>query len=100
MKILICPDSFKGTLTSKEVCECIKKGIKSIDSQAYIITLPFSDGGEGFLDCMAEICNGKILYTQCHDIYARPIKASFAAFGSTAVIECAKASGLQKRKTL
>lgn len=98
MRILICPDSFKGTLSSKEVCSYIKKGIESVDTSHEIITLPFADGGEGFADCMSELCNGNILYTNCHDIYGKPIKASYSVFDKTAVIESAKASGLQRRK--
>ena len=100
MKILICPDSFKGTLTSKEVCECIKKGIEAAGEKHEITALPFADGGEGFSECMKEICKGDTLYIDCHDIYNRPIKADYTVFNNTAVIECAKASGIQKRKAV
>lgn len=98
MKILICPDSFKGTLTSKEVCEIIKRAIEDTNENIEITTLPFADGGEGFSDCMLEICKGDILYSGCHDIYGKPVRADYVTFGDTAVIECAKASGLQERK--
>lgn len=100
MKILVCPDSFKGTLTSEQVCKCIRIGIESTGEKHEIITLPFADGGEGFSDCMKNICKGHTLYTTCHDIYSRPIEAEYTAFGDTAVIECAKASGIQKRKAV
>ncbi len=98
MKILICPDSYKGTLTSEQVCACIKDGILQADNTHEIYTLPFADGGEGFADCFKNICKGNSLYINAHDIYNRPIKAEIITFGSTAVIESAKASGLQKRK--
>lgn len=97
MKILIVPDSFKGTLTSSEVCECIKNGILQT-TDAQITALPFADGGEGFAKCLADICNGDILYTNVTDIYGRHIKAPIYTYGKTAVIECASASGLQKKK--
>ena len=45
MNILIVPDSFKGSLSSKEVCENIKAGIDSIQKHN-ITCLPFADGGE------------------------------------------------------
>lgn len=97
MKILIVPDSFKGTLSSNQVCECIKKGILKT-AKADIITLPFADGGEGFGECLSNICNGNILYTYCNDIYSRRIKGHIYTYGETAVIECATASGLQTKK--
>lgn len=98
MKILIVPDSFKGTLSSKEVCVCIENGIKSVNADITVESIPFSDGGEGFTECMMNICKGNILYTDCHNIFNRPIKALVLTFGSTAVIECASASGLLDRK--
>ena len=51
MNILIVPDSFKGSLSSKEVCENIKAGIDSIQKHN-ITCLPFADGGEGFGECL------------------------------------------------
>ncbi len=101
MKILIVPDSYKGTLSSKEVCECIKNGILKLGCKDIEInTLPFADGGEGFAECMREICNGKSLYTTAHDIYGRVIECEYTAFGDTAVIDAATASGLQKQKAV
>lgn len=100
MKVLICPDSYKGTLSSKEVCACIEKGLLEYDGSLEITALPFADGGEGFAECIKEICKGDSLYTNVHDIYNRPIKADIVTFGNTAVIESAKASGLQARKNV
>lgn len=98
MKVLIVPDSFKGTLTAQEVCDCIEKGILQSDKTAQITSLPFADGGEGFGKCLSNSCNGEILYTSCSDIYGRIIKGHFYTYGDTAIIESATASGLQKRK--
>lgn len=97
MKILIVPDSFKGTLTSAEVCACIKNGILQT-SDVQITTLPFADGGEGFAKCLADICNGNVLYTNTNDIYGKHIKASIYTYEKTAIVECAAASGIQKKK--
>lgn len=97
MKILIVPDSFKGTLSSAEVCECIKNGILQT-SDAEITALPFSDGGEGFAECMSNICNGKTLYTTCTDIYGKNRKAPIFTYNKTAVIDCASASSMQEKK--
>ena len=56
IKILIVPDGFKGSLSSEEVCECIKASIESASEKHEITTLPFSDGGEGFAKCFKNIC--------------------------------------------
>ena len=73
MNILIVPDSFKGSLSSKEVCKSIKSGIESVENHN-ITCLPFADGGEGFGECLSGFCNGEILYTRCSDIYGKSMK--------------------------
>lgn len=98
MKILIIPDSFKGSLSSAQVCNCIKAGLLEYDNKNEIISLPFSDGGEGFGECLSNFCNGRILYTNCTDIYGKAMKGHIYAYGDTAIIESATASGLQNRK--
>lgn len=100
MKILIVPDSFKGTLTSKEVCDCIKSAILSVDGTHEITALPFADGGEGFAECMQNICKGASLYVDCHDIYGKAMKGHIVTFDDTAVIDTATASGLQAKKNI
>lgn len=97
MKILVVPDSFKGSLSSKEVCDCIKNGLRSV-TDSEITTLPFADGGEGFAECLSAACNGVPLYIDCTDLYGKAINAATFTYGNTAVIECAAASGLQKKK--
>ena len=97
MNILIVPDSFKGSLSSKEVCKSIKSGIESVENHN-ITCLPFADGGEGFGECLSGFCNGEILYTRCSDIYSRGMKGHIYTYENTAIIESATASGLQKKK--
>lgn len=97
MKILIVPDSFKGTLTSEEVCECIREGIESV-ADAEITTLPFADSGEGFADCLAKTRKAETLYCWCSDIYGKRVKKSIFTYEDTAIIETAQASGIQKKK--
>ncbi len=100
MKILIATDSYKGSLNAKEVCEAISNGLCENDSNIETICLPLSDGGEGFTNCMAEICKAEMLYTKCHDIYGKEINGHILAYGDTAIIDSATASGLQGRKNV
>lgn len=47
MKIVIAPDSFKGTFTAAQVCETVAASFHKVFADAEIITVPLSDGGEG-----------------------------------------------------
>ena len=60
-KFLIVPDSFKGTLSSKQICEIIKERIAVHFSQAQTITIPVADGGEGSVDCFLSACGGELI---------------------------------------
>lgn len=92
------PDSFKGTLTARQVCVCIEAGIKEVSETADILSIPLADGGEGFAACLNDFCNGKLLYINCSDIYGRPIKGHIFTYKDTAIVESACASGLQRKK--
>lgn len=95
MKILIAPDSFKGTLTALEVADIISR---AIGDNAECESLPLSDGGEGFCDAVYRACGGEIKTASCHDIYYNETKAPVLFLDKMAVIECATASGLQAKR--
>lgn len=97
MKILIAPDSYKGSLTSQEVCEIISSVLSKNNE---ITAVALSDGGEGFAECMLNNCKGKKIYTKCHNIYYQKIDGYFVANNDTAVIDVATASGLLKHKNV
>ncbi|MBR5858824.1 MAG: glycerate kinase, partial [Clostridia bacterium] len=59
MNILLAPDSYKGCLTSQEVCDAIEQGIKKANNNANVMQFPSSDGGEGFCDCMRRLFGGE-----------------------------------------
>ena len=54
MNIVIAPDSFKGSLTASEVCNCVEKGIKKVISDANIVKVPMADGGEGTVQSLVD----------------------------------------------
>lgn len=100
MRILIVPDSFKGSLSSKEVCDIIKKAIADNKSDIEIKAIPFADGGEGFAKAMKEATNGKKIDVKCHNIYGQEIDGYYIASDNIAIIECATASGLLAKKNV
>lgn len=98
MKILIAPDSYKGTLTAREVCTVIANELKEKCDE--IICLPLSDGGEGFSQCIYENCDCKKITVPCHNIYNQETEGFILVFGETAIVESATASGLLERKNV
>lgn len=92
MKILIAPDSFKGSLTSSEVCCLIEKHCEGFQTEK----LPLADGGEGSIDVISEI--GALEKETCIvlDPLGKPIKSYYLIDrqSNRAYIELAKSSGL------
>lgn len=96
MKVVVAPDSFKGSLTAKQVSEAIRAGIRRADPHADIVAKPMADGGEGTLQCLVDATDGKIMTATVKDPLGRPVAAEFGILGDgvTCVIELAASSGL------
>lgn len=94
MKILVAPDSFKGSLSSKEVLKAISEGIRrAIDAE--IVGLPIADGGEGTVDALITSLGGKIIDVDVLGPLGNVVKGYFGVLNDgTAVIEMAASSGL------
>lgn len=98
MQIVIAPDSFKECLTATQVCEAIAEGILRVIPDAKIISIPVADGGEGTVNALVKATNGKIIPVSSVDALHRPISSFYGVLGNgtTAVIEMAAASGIEK----
>lgn len=96
MKIMIAPDSFKGSLSAIEVAENIEKGILRVFPNAAIIKVPMADGGEGTVQTLITATGGKKVYKTVTNPLGEPVEAYFGILGDgkTGVIEMATASGL------
>ena len=94
-RILIMPDSFKGTITSSDVCDIIEDGIKRAQPDVQTIKYPIADGGEGTVDCFLsfEDSSEKVTRTVSGP-FGEDVEASYARFDQTAVIEMCAAAGL------
>ena len=100
-KIIIAPDSFKGSLTAIEVAIAIEKGVKNIFPDCETVKIPIADGGEGTMDTLVSAMDGTKVKVKVHDPLMRPIEVEYGLVneelgnnGKTAVIEMAIASGL------
>ena len=96
-KYVVAPDSFKESMTAKEVCDAMEKGIKKADSAAEVIKVPMADGGEGTVDSLVDATNGQRITVEVTGPLGNKISAYYGILGNgtTAVIEMAKASGLE-----
>lgn len=96
MKIVVCPDSFKGTMSAPQAAEAIASGIRLHVPEAEVVGLPLGDGGEGTAVAIASALPGSRKVT-CGSVdpLRRPINTSYYIIkGCTALIESAAASGL------
>lgn len=97
MKIVIAPDSFKGTLSAAQVTDIIAEAALSADQSAEVIRLPMADGGEGTVDCLLSVlrCKNQAVHVQGPLASAcQSVEASYGIFdGNKAVMEMASASG-------
>lgn len=96
MKILIAPDSFKGSLSAVEAALSIERGIHKAFPNAETLRLPVADGGEGTLDTLVATTGGKKIPVLVKGPLAQKVDAEYGILGDgeTCVIEMAKASGL------
>ena len=95
MKIVIAPDSFKGSCSAKVVANSIERGIKRIIKNCEVIKIPIADGGEGTVEALISIIGGEIKEKTVVGPLGEPVKAGFGILkNGTAVIELAAASGL------
>jgi glycerate kinase len=98
MKILLAPDSFKGSLSAEQVCRALQVGVMRVLPDANCVALPLADGGEGTTAALVAASGGRLLrHWVSGPLPGGPkVEACFGllAGGQTAVIEMAAASGL------
>lgn len=106
MRILVAPDSFKGTATAAEAAAAIALGARRALSSsphadtAKVTTLPMADGGEGTAEVLASAtvhrygAPGQTITLPTTDAIGRLTEASYQLVGDTAFIDVAAATGL------
>ncbi len=95
MNILIAPDSFKGTLTARQVCDIIGQAFADTINNVNITKLPAADGGEGLCACLYEISGGEMIKALVSGVFGEKMQAEYLMLpDKTAVIEMAACAGL------
>lgn len=96
MRIIIAPDSYKGSVSALGVAEAMERGVLHIFPEAEIIKIPIADGGEGTVDALVTATGGQKLVQAVRGPLGDTIEAYWGVLGDgeTAIIEMAAASGL------
>lgn len=94
--IVLAPDSFKESLTAKEVCEALEAGLRQSLPDATFVHVPMADGGEGTVQSLVDATGGELRTTTVDGPLGDPVQATWGVLGdgSTGVIEMAEASGI------
>ncbi|MGX6429316.1 glycerate kinase family protein [Levilactobacillus yonginensis] len=97
MKIVIAPDSFKGSLTAKQAAEAIHTGLQRVFPDADYEVVPMADGGEGTVQSLVDATQGTFKHADVLNPLGQTVSAEYGLLGDqrTAVIEMAAASGIQ-----
>ena len=96
MKVVIAPDSFKGSATAVEVAEALAIGFQQVFPGARIEIIPMADGGEGTVEALVSATGGETRSAYVQNPLGDEISAEYGILGDgvTAVIEMSAASGL------
>ncbi|MFD1860313.1 glycerate kinase [Aeromicrobium camelliae] len=96
LHVLLAPDSFKGSLSARGVCEAMSAGLDRLGPRFELTRMPLADGGEGSVDVIVAARGHDLRTVSTADALGRPVRASYALSKDhrSAVVEIAAASGL------
>lgn len=94
-KVVLIPDSFKGTMSSSEICNIMESAVLRHFADVSVVAVPVADGGEGSVDAFLKALSGEKIYKPVSGPYFDKTNAFFAILDNgTAVIEMSAAAGL------
>lgn len=96
MKVVVAVDSFKGSLTSMEAGNAIRRGICQADPEADVTVRPLADGGEGTVDALVEGMGGTLRTVTVTGPLGEPVSCRYGVIpaAGTGVVEMSGAAGL------
>ena len=93
-KIAVVSDSFKGSITSSEICDIVAEETVRFFPSCEIVRIPVADGGEGTVDSYLACLPGEKILVEAAGPNFERRTAFYGMFGETAIIEIAAAAGL------
>ena len=96
MRIVVAPDSYKGSVSALGVAQAMARGIARVFPDAAVNQVPIADGGEGTVEALVAATKGELRHDRVTGPLGEPLNAHWGVLGDgrTAVIEMASASGL------
>ena len=96
MRVVVAPDSFKGSASAAEAAHAMARGVRAVFPDAEVLALPIADGGEGTVEALVAATGGRLETRAVKGPRGEPIAARWGVLGdgATAVVETAAASGL------
>ena len=96
MKIVIAPDSYKGSIYASDAARAMADGVRRVLPDAEVVLVPVADGGDGTLETLVETSGGRIITSDVTGPLGETVSAEWGAMGDgvTAVAEMARTSGL------
>ncbi|MBP2665973.1 MAG: glycerate kinase [Firmicutes bacterium] len=96
MRVVVAPDSYKGSVSAVGVAEAMERGILKVFPNLEVCKIPIADGGEGTVEALVTATQGELRFTEVRGPLGEPLNACWGILGDgrTAVIEMAAASGL------
>jgi glycerate kinase len=96
MRIIVAPDSYKGSVSALGVAAAMARGIHAVFPEAEVQQVPVADGGEGTVEALVAATGGRFELTEVPGPLGDPVRARWGVLGDgrTAVLEMAAASGL------
>ena len=93
-KCVVVPDSFKGTVSSREICAIAQQVIPRHFPACEVVCIPVADGGEGTVDCFVQAMGAQRVGVTVTNALGEKSAAAYARLGELAIIEMAAAAGL------
>jgi len=93
-KCVVISDSFKGTLSSLEICDIARQSVPRFFPECQVAALPVADGGEGTVECFVRAIGAQPVTVSVTGPYGEPVTAVYAKRGEKAIVEMACAAGL------
>ena len=93
-KVVVISDSFKGTLSSREICDIARESVPRILPGCAVTAIPVADGGEGTVSCFLDSIGASPVTVSVQGPYGETVDAVYARKGNRAIIEMASAAGL------
>lgn len=93
-KCVVVSDSFKGTVSSREICAIAQRVIPRHFPACEVVCIPVADGGEGTVDCFVQAMGAQRVEITVTNALGEKSAAAYARLGELAIIEMAAAAGL------